>query len=246
MGESQKFPPKQYLIGVGEADSRIAAEQRAYAAVARIFEAHVEAQTRDSETYTINEREKTSRSARELTLDHKTKVSSKKVLNNVMILDRWERPHDDQYFVLAGMDRIQSEKGLVQQISELDQIIDKEVTESRAAKDTLTKIRRLKRAMKTLKFREEANMDLRIVRVSGLGNPPAYQKGDLKNELDQYLRDDLSIRIQIQGEQASVIRRALLEGLSREGFLSVTPQKQSASSNGTESSLTQDTDRPSH
>jgi len=237
-GESQEFPPKQYLVGVGEADSRIVAEQRAYAAVARIFRAQVEAQTRDSETYTIDEQEGTSRTARQLTLDHVTQVSTKKVLINVMILDRWERPHADHFFVLAGMDRIQSEKGLVQQISELDQRIDKEVTESRTAKDPLTKIRRLKRALKTLRLREEANIDLRIVRVSGLGNPPAYHRGDLKNELDHYLRNELSIRIQIQGEQASVIRRALLEGLSREGFLSVNHQKHSASSNGTKSSLT--------
>ena len=225
MGESQKFPSTQYLVGVGKADNRIAAEQRAYAAVARIFQARVEAQSRDSETYTIKEQEGTSRSDRELTLDHQTQVTTTKVLNNVIILDRWEQPHDDQFFVLAGMDRLQTEQSLVQEISELDQMIDNEVTESRTAVDTLTKIRRLKRAMKTLKLREGVNRDLRIVRVSGVGIPAAYHQNDLKNELDLSLRDDLDIRIQIQGKQASILQRALLEGLSREGFLAVTPQK---------------------
>lgn len=236
MGDNQEFPPKKYLVGVGEADSRIGAEQRAYAAVARIFQADVEAQARDSETYSIDERDGTSRTARQLTLDHVTQVSTKKVLRNVIILDRWERPHADKYFVLAGMDRRRTEKSLVQQISELDHIIDTEVTESRTAKETLTKIRRLKRAMKTLGLREEANTDLRIVRVSGLGDPPAYHMGDLKSELEGYLRDELSIRIEIQGAQASVIRRALMEGLSREGFLSVNHHKTPPSSNGKESS----------
>jgi hypothetical protein len=109
-GPSEKFPKNQYLVGVGEGDSRIAAEQRAYAAVARIFQVHVEAQARDSETYTIQEHEGTSETARQLTLDHVTKISTKKVLENVIILARWEQAHPYQYFALAGMDRHQSEK----------------------------------------------------------------------------------------------------------------------------------------
>jgi len=103
--------------------------------------------------------------------------------------------------------------------------------ESRTAKDTLTKIRRLKRAMKNTQLREEVNADLRIIRVSGSGQPPAYQLEDLNNELDYSLRDELRVRLQIQGEQASLIRRALLEGLSREGFFSINQGHYSASSN---------------
>ena len=234
-GESKNFPKKMYLLGVGEGDSRIAAEQRAYAAIARIFEVKVEAQARDSETYSIQEREGTSQTSRQVTLDHVTKVSTKKILGNVIILARWEQSHPYQYFALAGMDRIQSEKILGEELSELDQAIEKDVKESRSENDTLTKIRKLKRAVRNTEIRNEINSDLRIVRSSGLGEPPVYQLEDLKNELGHSLRDDLSVRLQIQGQQNSLIRRALLEGLSREGFYTIDQENPSLASNLTKS-----------
>ena len=233
-GESQEFPSKQFLIGVGEGNSRIVAEQRAYVAVARIFQTHVEAEARDSESYFISEREGTSKTGRELRLDHVTQVSTKKVLENVMILARWEQPHADRYLVLAGMDRRQSEKALIEELAALDQAIEKDVRESRTGGDTLTKVRRLKRAIRNTRLREDMNADLRIIRVSGTGNPPVYQIDDLKNELDRHLRENLDVRIQIQGDQESLIRRALLEGLTREGFVSTKQGQPLASSNGTE------------
>jgi hypothetical protein len=233
-GESKNFPKEMYLLGVGEGDSRIVAEQRAYAAVARIFGANVEAQALDSETYTIQERGGTSKTARTLTLDHVTQVTTNKILDNVIILARWEQGHPYQYFALAGMNRIQSEQILSEELSELDQAVDKDVKESRTAKDTLTKIRRLKRAIRNTEIRNEINADLRIVRSSGVGDPPAYHLEDLNNELAHYLREELSVRLQIQGEQKSLIRRALLEGLTREGFLALHHNPHSATSNGKE------------
>ena len=224
-GPSQNFPKSQYLVGVGEGDSRIIAEQRAYAAVARIFQVQVETQARDSETYSIQEQGGTSQTARQLTLDHRTEVSTKKVLENVIILARWEHAHPYQYFVLAGMDRQQSEKALVEEISKLDETINNDVMEANEGPETLTKIRRLKRAIKYTQVREELNTDLRIVRVSGAGIPGNYQMEELNNQLEHYLRNDLRVRLQIQGENNALIRRALLEGLSREGFYTTNHQK---------------------
>ena len=235
-GESPTYPSEKFLVGVGEGDSRMVAEKRAYAAVARIFEARVEAQAKDSETYSIKERQGISQTSRQLTLDHVTQVSTKKVLANVRVLDRWDQPQKGQFFVLAGLDRIQSERSLLEEISQMDQIVNKEVTASRAADDTLTKIRRLKRAIHTLALRDSANTDLRIIRASGQGQMPPYQLAELKIELDQHLSNDFTIQLRIQGEQAPIIRRALLEGLSREGFLSVQSAQNSRFFNGTQNS----------
>ena len=227
-GPSKKFPKSKYLVGVGEGDSRITAEQRAYAAVARIFEAHVETLARDSETYSIQEQGGTSQTARQLTLDHRTEVSTKKVLENVIILARWEHAHPYQYFVLAGMDRQQSEKALIEEISKLDEAINHDVIGAQKGHETLTKIRRLKRAIKNTRIREELNTDLRIVRVSGAGIPGNYQIEELNAQLEGYLRNDLRVRLQIHGENNALIRRALLEGLSREGFYATNHQETSS------------------
>src|SRR5437773_11782511 len=41
------YPAGQYMIGVGQGDTRAVAEQRAYAAVSRIFKADISSQSRD-------------------------------------------------------------------------------------------------------------------------------------------------------------------------------------------------------
>ena len=46
-GGSPQFPSAQYLVGVGQADSRPQATEQAYAAVSRIFKAEITAQAKD-------------------------------------------------------------------------------------------------------------------------------------------------------------------------------------------------------
>ena len=90
-GVSAAYPSAQYLVGVGQADNRAAAEDRAYAAVARIFKAEVNAQAKDWESYLVIEQRGQSSDERRLTLDNLTRVSTDKVLENVQIVDRWVR-----------------------------------------------------------------------------------------------------------------------------------------------------------
>ena len=59
-GVSPDYPSAQYLTGVGQADNRAAAEDRAYAALARIFKAEVSAQSKDWESYLVVEQRGTS------------------------------------------------------------------------------------------------------------------------------------------------------------------------------------------
>ena len=180
MGESEEFPSKQYLVGVGEGDSRTVAEERAYAAVARIFQANIEAQARDSETYSIEEKNGTANTTRQLTLGHVTQVSTKEVLKNVTVLDTWYQPKKKQFYVLAGMERSKAEKALRDQISEWDQTVEKEITEGRAAENKLSKIRGYKRAINYLNLREDANRKLQIVRIDGFWDAGTLPAGRAK------------------------------------------------------------------
>ena len=102
IGESEEFPSKQYLVGVGEGDSRTVAEERAYAAVARIFKANIEAQARDSETYSIEETNGTANTTRQLTLGHVTRSRRKNVLKNVTVLDTWHQPKRNSFMSWLG------------------------------------------------------------------------------------------------------------------------------------------------
>ena len=229
MGQSREYPSNRYLIGVGAASSRARAEERAYAAIARIFSAEIEAQTSDWESYSVSGGKTAVTTTRRLTLDHVTQVTTRKVLENVHILDTWYHPTDRQHFVLAGMKRAQVERTLLDQISEHDITIEKEVAQGRTGTTKLTKIRGFKRAINHLLLREAVNVDLRVVRENGIGVDSNYKLSDLKKELEDYLAENVVIEVQIEGEQQAQIRRAVLEGLGREGLVPLIKESNSNS-----------------
>ena len=223
-GRSAEYPSAQYLTGVGQADTRSNAEDQAYAAVARIFKAEVAAQAKDWESYLVVENRGVTNAERRLTIDNVTKVSTDKVLENVGIADVWYDSDSRLYYALGVMNRSQAETALMEKVSVLDRAIDADVAESRQATDKLAKVRALRRAGRNLVLREAYNTDLRVIRVSGKGTSSAYQVNELSGELEQFLATNLVLEVQVSGDQAEPVGRALAEGLIREG-LRVTTTK---------------------
>lgn len=217
-GGSAEYPPIQYLTGVGQADTRNNAEDQAYAAVARIFKAEVAAQAKDWESYLIVENRGVSNAERRLTIDSVTKISTDKVLENVRIADVWYDPERRLHYALGVMNRAQSEAALMEKVSALDRAIDADVVESRQTTDKLAKVRALRRAGRHLVLRGAYNTDLRVVRLSGQGVPSAYRVNELSGELEQFLATNLVLAVQVSGDHAEPVGRALAEGLIREGL----------------------------
>ena len=217
-GVSAAYPSGQYLVGVGQAESRAAAEDRAYAAVARIFKAEVSAQAKDWESYLVIEQRGHSSEERRLTLDNLTRVSTDKVLENVQIVDRWVDVHKGLYYALAGMHRSQAETSFMERITELDRSISDDVEEAHRPSDKLAKVRALRRAARNLVLRETYNADLRVIRPSGQGTAAAYRVSELTHELEQFLATNLVLAVAVTGDQAEPVQRALTEGLLKEGL----------------------------
>jgi hypothetical protein len=217
-GADSDYPPAHYLIGVGQADNRNSAADQAYAAVARIFKTEVDARAKDWESYLVIENRGSTNTERRLTLDTVTKVSTDKVLESVRIMETWYDPNKGLYYALAAMSRSQAEASLMDRMAALDRAVETDVVESRRTADKLTKIRDLRRAARNLVLREAYNADLRVIRPSGRGAAPAYEVNELTNELEQFLATNLVVVVQVSGDQAEPIQRALMEGLVREGL----------------------------
>jgi hypothetical protein len=223
-GTSAEYPAAQYLTGTGQADNRNGASDQAYAAVARIFKAEVAAQAKDWESYLVVESRGSSNTERKLTLDTVTKVSTDKVLENVRIMDTWYDARKGLHYALAGMSRSQAEASLLERMGTLDRAIEEDVSEARQTADKLTKIRDLRRATRNLVLREAYNADLRVIRTSGQGVPSAYRVHELTHQLEAFLSGSLVFAVQVSGDHAEALQRALIEGLLREGLHVVTEQ----------------------
>lgn len=217
-GGSTQFPSTHYLVGVGQADSRPQATEQAYAAVSRIFKAEITAQAKDWESYLVVESRGQTNTERKLILDNVTRVTTDKVLENVQVLDTWFDQKARQYYALAGMNRAQAESAMLERLADLDRTIHTEVTEAHQAQDKLSHVRNLKRATKNLVLREAYNTDLRTIRSNGQGHQAAYRVAELTAELEQFLALNLGMAVDVTGEQAEPLERALIEGLAQEGF----------------------------
>ncbi|HSQ50629.1 MAG TPA: LPP20 family lipoprotein [Nitrospiraceae bacterium] len=217
-GVSAAYPSGQYLVGVGQAESRAVAEDRAYAALARIFKAEVSAQAKDWESYLVIEQRGQSSAERRLTLDNLTRVSTDKVLENVQIVDRWIDVPKGLHYALAGMHRPQAETAFMERISELDRSIGDDVEEFQRLSDNLARVKALRRAARNLVLRETYNADLRVIRPSGQGTVAAYRVSELTQQLEQFLAANLVLAVAVTGDQAEPAQRALIEGLLKEGL----------------------------
>lgn len=217
-GISPEYPSAQYLTGVGQADNRAAAEDRAYAALARIFKAEVSEQSKDFESYLVVEKRGASHDERRLALDQLTRVSTDKVLENAKIVDRWYDAKKNLYYALGGMQRAQAETVLIERMSDLDHAIQSDVDEAHQTSDKLAKVRALRRAARNLVLRETYNADIRVIRVSGQGTTAAYRVQDLTRELEEYLSSNLVLAVSVTGDQVEPAQRALTEGLIKEGL----------------------------
>ncbi len=217
-GNSGDYPADQYLLGLGQADSRPSAEERAYGAVSRIFKARVEAEAKDWESFLVLEAKGRADTERRLTLDQITRVSTDKVLESVRVLDAWVNPATRQHHVLAGMQRAQAGTALAERLVELDRTIESDLSDSRQTTETLATIRSLRRAVKNLVLREAYNADLRVIRASGQGTPSRYRVAELTGALEKFMAAHLLVGVEVQGDQVEPVRRAVIEGLLREGL----------------------------
>jgi hypothetical protein len=151
-------------------------------------------------------------------LDHLTRVSTDKVLENAKILDRWYDAKKGLHYALGGMHRAQAETALIERMTELDRAVMSDVDEAGHTSDRLAKVRALRRATRNVALRETYNADLRVVRTSGQGMPPRVRLQELSRELEEYLAAHLVLTVAITGDHVEPVQRALTEGLIKAGL----------------------------
>jgi len=212
------YPPEQFLTGMGEGSNRDQAEKRAYAAVARIFSAKVQAQSFDQESYAIQETGETSRTQRTLQLEQRTQVTTNKVLKNVKILDVWYQPSTRRFFALAGLDRQQAQQAIMDRLKDWDLSIESMVEQGRVHPQKIQRIRGYKQALTQLMAREYLNAELQVIRPSGESHPPPYRIPDLQQEFQDFVSSEVVISVSMDGENSEEMERAILGGLKQEGL----------------------------
>ena len=235
--ESPKYPRERYLTGVGYGDSRKAAEDEAYAAISRIFQANIQSKAQEWEQYLQSsipggDSKGGPQISRRIWIDQLTQVSTEKVLENVSVAEVWVDPLAQRTYALGVMERIPSAGVIKGRIEELDH-------QARALFESATKagppdrpgqggsrlqtIRDLHGAFKALLLREGLNTDLMIISPTGQGVDAPIPITEVGQLLRQSLSKNFNLALKITGSYSDRIRSALLQGLTREGFVLIDP-----------------------
>lgn len=217
-GSSIFYPAEQYLTGVGMGESRNLAEDQAYAAISKIFTAKISSHTEDWERYMGVESKGQNRSSTEINIEQITKISTEKVIENVTISEVWFDPASKTYYALATMNRKQAASALMDKISALDSKVSQLISDTTGSGDKLKKIRGLGGTIRTLLLREALNTDLRVVDLSGKGVEERVSLVSVKKKLDEILRSDFNIIIEVTGPEAQRLAGSIFEGLNQKGF----------------------------
>src|SRR3972149_8425256 len=171
-GKSKKYPDELYVIGVGYGDNRKAAEDAAYAAIARIFQAEIQSKTREWEKYAQTDIKGKTQSTRDIQIDQLTTVATNKVLEDITIADIWVNDSEKLTYALAVMERRHAVASLNDKIASSDKDIVDLQKKAMESGDKIESVRLLGSTMKALINREVFNADLRIVNPAGKGMEP--------------------------------------------------------------------------
>lgn len=219
-GPSTEYPEASFLIGVGSGDTRQRAEDSAYAALARIFRAEIRSATQEREDFRQTEKGKKVEVDRTVDLQNQTEVSTRKVLEQVRIAERWTDSVSKVHYALAVLDRAKSASALRQK--SLDAEMEAREWEERAKKSTdpLDQARALHKALLAARQTEIYESDLRVIQPTGRADGLKVSAAALDDQLKNLLSRSFKVDVQIDGPHAAAVRDAILAGLHHEGFIS--------------------------
>jgi len=216
-GNSSKFPRELYMTGVGIASDRTSAEQRARAAVSRIFSSLVNdvSQVNASETVAKDGKNQGQPSFAQ-TVSQNVQVTSDKLLEGVEVGDTWKEDATGQYYCLAVLDRARAQSALKSRISDIDAQIAQWNLGFAAEKDRFARAKYAARMLALLRQRDSINSDLRIVDPTGQGaqDNQSVSAPQLRQALEQ-----LEMKVACTGQGDEQICEGLISALSGMGFL---------------------------
>lgn len=188
-GASGKYPRGRYLVGVGFADDRRTAVERARAEVSKILSVQVVSDSRVQETATSRGDGKKVENSFSKSVSDSVHSVADKVLEGLEVPEYWEDGSARVHYALAVLDRAKASAALQEKIGEFD-------GQAKGLQDAIGrssgKLARVKAAMKlatVLKARGSLNAELRVVDPDGKSLPGALDEGAARTQASKLLSE---------------------------------------------------------
>jgi hypothetical protein len=214
-GDSVEWPRQMYLLGVGVADDRPTAEQRARVEIARTFTSTVKGTSSISASETSRSgggAPAASTSTQSVRED--AQVSTEKVLTGVQIVAAWQDPTTRQVYALAALERSRAAARLQTEVSALDGQIQSQTAALRGSDATAAVLAGL-RIRGLSRRRAQLVEDIRVIAPRA---DPAPSTASLDSEVDAVLRR-VTVALVLSGDQAKSVSGGVITGLRTAGLV---------------------------
>ena len=212
------YPDNQYLVAVGEGDTRRTAENSAAANLSRIFEAHIESDERilDQSRETGESFERTT----DFTAD--INILSSETLYNIQHAEAW-KDSVGRYHAVAYLNRRETASIYRDKIGELTRRVNFLIAHAAHTTELLKEYALLRAANRHAAEASNLLRQLKVIHPPSVpGSTPSYSVNALRKNLAETAKK-IRVQIKMEGDDNRRITAVLEEQITRYGFVVGTP-----------------------
>lgn len=214
---STEYPRDRYVTGVGAGDDRSTAEDRARGEISKVFSTNVTVDTTQTESETNTNGQGVPVNVFSQNIAQSVHSISKKVLEDVNLVDYWQDNATRVHYALAALDRAKAKAAVTDKLGELDQQAKQWKAQMDSAPDKLGKAKAAMKLLTVLRARAELNGELRVLDESGRGLPGSVDEAAIKPAAAKAV-GALDVLVDMTGSGSDEVETAIVRGLNTFGL----------------------------
>jgi hypothetical protein len=211
-----EFPREQYLTGVGSADDRATAQERARGEIAKIFTSQMNvvstSMSSESTAQTTGQKDQNSFSQ---SVALSVENVSKKLLEGVEIEQTWQDPASRVYYALAVLEKGKAVSAVTDKIADMDAQVKQYYAQMVQATDKLPRVKAAMKLLAIFKARKGLEADLRVLDGKGMPNP--VDEAAVRAAAAQAL-SELDVAIDVSGTKSREVETGVVKSLNGFGL----------------------------
>ncbi len=179
-GNSAKYPREHYLLGVGQGDDRQSAEERSRGEISKIFSAQVSVNTNLTATETTIKQGASTQNDFQQSISNSVQTVSKKALEGVEIVEKWQDQATREHYALAVLDRSKALMAVNEKILEFDKQAQQWKSQLDSAGQKLARVKAALKLQAILNARQDLTAELRVLDPGGKAPSSPYDEPSVR------------------------------------------------------------------
>lgn len=216
-GNSSQYTQQRYVLGRGQSDNQALARDRARADLAKVFNLVITEQSEDIVSQKSIVQNKQTSTEYESEAQRHITTRTNQLVKGIQTLEQWQDPETKTYYVLVGMDRLQTGMNLRNDVNQLDSATDNAIHFAQQQSDLLVKINHANQALLAQQQRNVLQQYLQILDTTGIGVPAIHNIKVLTTNRDALLQR-IYIHLEIENDPIGGIELIINGSLAKAGF----------------------------